>query len=214
MRPRLVGNVMPVQDSDRVILVVSLETPWSLSSLEVILPDQAGFAFPPADEADTPTFSVVAKHPSRAKAPLRPDTVAVMPIVRTAGQLSQTVTALANCYGESDEQWLRVPFGISMPTTYLVATPRYLPTHGKCRIDRRSALTGGGHRRQAAEMDATAVLLYAAASWREETGRWDPKDLQLVNQERALVEPREFTKLAEANVPADLADELTSAMKA
>ena len=44
--------------------------------------------------------------------------------------------------------------------------------------------------------------------------QWDPKDLQLLNQERTLLGPGEFTKLAQANIPADLADEFADALKA
>jgi tetratricopeptide (TPR) repeat protein len=62
--------------------------------------------------------------------------------------------------------------------------------------------------------EATAILLYAATSWRQETGKWDSGDLRLVNQERALIAPSEFTGLVKANVPADLADELRAALTA
>jgi hypothetical protein len=62
--------------------------------------------------------------------------------------------------------------------------------------------------------EATAVLLYAAASWRQETGQWDPEDLQLLNQERTLLGPGEFTTLVKANVPADMAEEFAAAIKA
>jgi hypothetical protein len=60
---------------------------------------------------------------------------------------------------------------------------------------------------------ATAVLLYAAASWRQETGQWHPNDLQLLNQERTQIEPSEFTKLVNANIPAEIADEFAEAIK-
>jgi tetratricopeptide (TPR) repeat protein len=62
--------------------------------------------------------------------------------------------------------------------------------------------------------EATAVLLYAAVSWRQEAGQWAAQDLQLLNQERTLLGPAEFTKLAKANIPADLANEFADAVKA
>ena len=62
--------------------------------------------------------------------------------------------------------------------------------------------------------DATGILLYAAASWRQESGRWDPGDIQLLQQERAFVGSAEFTALIEANVPADLASHFTAALEA
>src|SRR5712691_1861409 len=52
--------------------------------------------------------------------------------------------------------------------------------------------------------EATAILLYVAASWRQETGQWNPDGLRLVNQERALIGPGEFAALVSTNVPADL----------
>jgi tetratricopeptide (TPR) repeat protein len=61
--------------------------------------------------------------------------------------------------------------------------------------------------------EAAAVLLYAAMSWREETGQWDPEDLRLLNQERTVLGSGEFTKLIKANVPAGVADDLAEAMK-
>jgi tetratricopeptide (TPR) repeat protein len=60
---------------------------------------------------------------------------------------------------------------------------------------------------------ATIALLYAAASWRQETGKWDPDDLQLLEQERTLLEPTEFAALVEANIPADMAEEFATAIK-
>jgi tetratricopeptide (TPR) repeat protein len=59
--------------------------------------------------------------------------------------------------------------------------------------------------------EAAAVLLRAAISWRQETGHWDQNDLDLLRQERALIEPAEFTRLVKANVPDDLMDDFTAA---
>lgn len=61
--------------------------------------------------------------------------------------------------------------------------------------------------------EATTILLYAAATWRQETGQWHPRDMQLLSQERTLVGPSEFAKLVKTNVPADLAEEFAAALR-
>ena len=59
-------------------------------------------------------------------------------------------------------------------------------------------------------LEAVTVLLYAATTWRQETGQFDPDDLQWLNQERVLIEPAQFTALVEAHVPPDLIQEFTA----
>ena len=61
--------------------------------------------------------------------------------------------------------------------------------------------------------EATTVLLYAAATWQQETGQWNTKDLQLLSQERTLLGPSEFAKFVKANVPANVAEELAAALE-
>jgi tetratricopeptide (TPR) repeat protein len=62
--------------------------------------------------------------------------------------------------------------------------------------------------------DATAVMLYAVATWRRITGEWGIDDLQFLIRERALLEPEEFAALIEAHMPADLRAELDTALPA
>jgi tetratricopeptide (TPR) repeat protein/cellulose biosynthesis protein BcsQ len=60
--------------------------------------------------------------------------------------------------------------------------------------------------------DAVTALLYAATAWYQATGQWDSQDLQLLNRERRLIEPAEFTALVKAHIPASLTNEFTAAM--
>jgi tetratricopeptide (TPR) repeat protein len=60
--------------------------------------------------------------------------------------------------------------------------------------------------------EAARTFLYAAASWRQETGRWAREDLQGLRQERAIIGRDEFTALVAADLPGALAQELMTAM--
>ena len=61
--------------------------------------------------------------------------------------------------------------------------------------------------------DATSAFLYAAITWRLETGQWHPEDLRWLNRERSLMESADFAELFDENVPADLKNELMTAME-
>ena len=63
-------------------------------------------------------------------------------------------------------------------------------------------------------LEAARTFLYAAVTWRQETGRWDREDLRALRRERATIASDEFTDLVAAEVPGDLAQELMSALDA
>jgi tetratricopeptide (TPR) repeat protein len=60
--------------------------------------------------------------------------------------------------------------------------------------------------------DAIRALLYAAVTWHQETGRWDSQTLSWLHRERTLTDPRQFTAMIKAEIPAPLAEELTTAI--
>ena len=60
--------------------------------------------------------------------------------------------------------------------------------------------------------DAARTLLYAAVTWRQETGKWAREDLQWLHRERAAIGAEEFAALMTAETPADIRDELTAAI--
>ncbi|HET7014862.1 MAG TPA: hypothetical protein VFI65_13185, partial [Streptosporangiaceae bacterium] len=60
--------------------------------------------------------------------------------------------------------------------------------------------------------EATRTLLYAAVSWHQEASEWNQGDLDLLRQERQALQPAEFTALIAAEVPPELAEELTAAL--
>jgi len=62
--------------------------------------------------------------------------------------------------------------------------------------------------------EAAPLLVYAAVTWREETGRWDPQDLQGLNRGREFIGRDEFKALVTAELTEGLAQELMSAMDA
>jgi len=62
-------------------------------------------------------------------------------------------------------------------------------------------------------VEAARTLLYAAITWRQETGQWPQEDLDLLRRERQAVKPAEFAALVEAEVPPDLAQELNAAIE-
>jgi tetratricopeptide (TPR) repeat protein len=62
--------------------------------------------------------------------------------------------------------------------------------------------------------DAAAVLLYAAVSWRQETGSWADQDLQWLHRERALMDAGEFAALVRDSVPEELTGEVVAAIDA
>ena len=62
--------------------------------------------------------------------------------------------------------------------------------------------------------DAARVRLYAATTWRQESGAWSAEDLEWLRGQRALIEPDEFVALVKEDVPAGLADDLIAAIAA
>jgi tetratricopeptide (TPR) repeat protein len=57
------------------------------------------------------------------------------------------------------------------------------------------------------------ALLYAAVAWYQEAGDWNSEHLALLHRERGLLTPGELEALAEANVPAELAGSLITAVE-
>ncbi len=62
--------------------------------------------------------------------------------------------------------------------------------------------------------EAARVRLYAAMTWRQESGVWSAEDLEWLRGQRALIEPDEFVALVKEDVPAGLADDLIAAIAA
>jgi tetratricopeptide (TPR) repeat protein len=60
--------------------------------------------------------------------------------------------------------------------------------------------------------DAIPVLLYAAVTWHQETGHWDGDALSWLHRERALAGPSQFAALIKTEVPANLAEQLVTAI--
>jgi tetratricopeptide (TPR) repeat protein len=62
--------------------------------------------------------------------------------------------------------------------------------------------------------EAADALLYAAVTWRQESGGWEQEDLRGLRRERTILGPDQFTARVTAGLPGDLAQELTTAMGA
>jgi tetratricopeptide (TPR) repeat protein len=60
--------------------------------------------------------------------------------------------------------------------------------------------------------DAIRALLYAAVTWHQQTGRWDSQPLAWLHREYARADPVQFADLIKTEVPAALAEELTTAI--
>jgi tetratricopeptide (TPR) repeat protein len=60
--------------------------------------------------------------------------------------------------------------------------------------------------------DATTILLQAAITWHQQTGRWDPQDLTWLVREREQVDPSFFAQQVSAHVPDDMQDEFSAAL--
>jgi tetratricopeptide (TPR) repeat protein len=60
--------------------------------------------------------------------------------------------------------------------------------------------------------EAARTFLYAAVTWHQETGRWGQEDLRGLRRESEVIGSDAFTGLVTADLPADLARELTAAI--
>jgi tetratricopeptide (TPR) repeat protein len=60
--------------------------------------------------------------------------------------------------------------------------------------------------------EAIRALLYAAVTWHQETGHWASNVLAWLHRESTLASPDELTALIEADVPPELASDLTAAI--
>ena len=61
--------------------------------------------------------------------------------------------------------------------------------------------------------DAVRTLLYAAVTWHQQKDEWDSGDLAWLYRERALISPGDLAALIRADVPPELADDLTTAIE-
>jgi hypothetical protein len=60
--------------------------------------------------------------------------------------------------------------------------------------------------------DAICILLYAAVTWHQLTGHWDSRVLAWLHRESALTGPGELATLIKADIPPELAADLTAAI--
>lgn len=59
--------------------------------------------------------------------------------------------------------------------------------------------------------EAIETLLLAAKTLRQETAQWEPRILNMLRKARSAIDPTEFDSLVRANMPDQLAEELTAA---
>jgi hypothetical protein len=60
--------------------------------------------------------------------------------------------------------------------------------------------------------EAVEVLLFAAVSWRQTSKTWSDQDLYMLHRERQTIGPPAFEAHVASHVPADLTDELMTAI--
>ena len=96
--------------------------------------------------------------------------------------------------------------------SYRQALDIYLEFGDQRSASRTATQLGIVYARLGQHHQAARILLYAAASWHQETGQWATQNLQWLHRQRAAIGTEEFRALMTAEVPAGITDELTAAI--